>query len=161
MLAFVAAIFYLTIGLGRAARLVPLSVAVPTLGLLAFQLALDLSPRLARKYGRFEKKDIFRVEPLREKGLIPEGGEQEDAARSSRERDAFFWLLVSFASLYLLGVLAGLPFYTFLYLKRRSREGWLISAGISAGLWGLLYLVLIIALGARLYEGRVWEWFEK
>lgn len=160
LLAFVVAIFYMTLGLGRAARMVPLAVAVPTMCLLAFQLVLDLCPRLARKYGRLEKKDLFKVEPLREKSSARTASEPpaEEPAGGDKEANVFLWLLAMLASLFLFGFLIGLPLYVFLYLKLRSGEGWLISSGMAAGVLGLLSLILVFALRARLYEGELWGW---
>jgi hypothetical protein len=160
LLAFVMVLCYLTLGLGRAARLVPLAVIIPTLALLAFQLTLDLVPRLARKYGSLEKKDLFSVEPLREKSRDRANPEraQEEAIRSSRELISFLWLLAMLALLYIFGFPIALPVYTFLYLKRRSGESWQLSAAAAAGMCGLVYGVLILMLRVRLYEGRLWSW---
>ncbi|HET9531918.1 MAG TPA: hypothetical protein VFQ92_16280 [Blastocatellia bacterium] len=160
LLAFVVAIFCMTLGLGRAARMVPLAVAVPTMCLLAFQLVLDLSPRLARKYSSLEKKDLFKVEPLREKSSALTESEQpaEEPTGGEKESNVFLWLLVMLASLFLFGLLVGLPLYVFLYLKLRTGEGWLISSAMAAGVLGLLSLIFIFALRARLYEGELWGW---
>lgn len=159
MFAFVALIFSLTLGLGRVARLVPMVVVIPTLGLLLFQLLIDMFPRVAEKFSRFEKKDVFRVEPLREKSHNEAGAEQgEEGSRRSQEMIAFLWLSSMLALIYLFGFLIALPVYIFLYLRKRSDEGWLMSAAIAAGMFSLIYGVFILTLGIRLYEGNLWKW---
>ncbi len=65
--AFVSLLFYLTVNLSPVARLVPLTLLIPTLGLLIFHLVLDLVPRLEEIYRRFEKVDLFGVEQIRER----------------------------------------------------------------------------------------------
>ena len=67
IMAFVSLLFYLTANLSPVARLVPLTVLIPTLGLLTFQLVLDLVPGLEGIYRRFEKVDLFGLEQMRER----------------------------------------------------------------------------------------------
>lgn len=160
LFAFVAGLSVLTLGLGRVARLVPIVVVIPTFLLLALQLLLDLLPRLAEKYSVIERQDMFRVEPLREKSLSGQSAEQSEeiVLRRSRELNALLWLLAMFGLIYLFGFLIALPLYVFLYLKRQSKEGWLISITVAAGICGLLYGMFMFAIGTGLYEGHLWRW---
>lgn len=153
---FAGVICYLTFGLGRVARMVPLAVVIPTLLLLAFQLLMDLLPRLAKTYGGLEQKDLFRVESLR--GKIGQQAEDEEleALQRNREGKAFVWLLAMLALIYLLGFFIALPLYTLLYLKRRS-EGWVLSVVITVGIACLVYGMSLLDLGTRLYGGLLWE----
>lgn len=161
LIAFVSVILSLTFGLGRVGRLVPLTVAIPALGLLAFQLMLDLWPQVAKNYSRLEKKDLFRVEPLREKSRANTSSEgaAERMIRRGRESIAFLWLALIFLLIYLFGFLIALPAFTFLYLKVRSGEGWIMSVLRAAGMCVLVYGVFMLALDIRLHEGQVWHWF--
>ena len=65
LLAFALVILYATAGLSAVGRLVPLAVLVPTLGLLLFQLCLDLAPGFVRKHSLLEQKDVFGIEEMR------------------------------------------------------------------------------------------------
>lgn len=160
LFAFAAVILYFTCGLGRVARMVPFAVVMPTLLLLSFQLLMDMLPGLAKTYSRWEQKDLFQVEALREKvSQQAEDGEAE-MQQHNRERQAFFWLLAMLALIYFLGFLVALPLYTLLYLQRRS-EGWLRSVVIALGIACLVYGVSILNLGTSLYGGVIWRWLEK
>jgi hypothetical protein len=157
LVGFAGVIFYLTFGLGRLAAMVPFAVVVPTLALLLFQLIMDLLPRLAKTYGGLEQKDLFSVESLREKVSQQIEDAEGKAPQPDREGRAFLWLLAMLALIYLLGFLIALPLYTLLYLKRRS-ERWLIAVPVAVGIACLIYGMSILDLGARLYEGLLWQW---
>ena len=162
LLAFSGIMCYLSLDLSRVARLVPLRVVIPTLGLLVFQLLVDLIPQLAQKYGRFEKMDIFGVEPFRRKvrfqarAIPSEAAEEEPQGR--RELSMFLWVLAMLAFIYFFGLLVAIPFYTFLYLKGHAGESWLLSLSLSAVIWGLLYGVFVFILQVSLYKGQLWGW---
>ncbi len=158
LFAFAGVILYLTLGLGRVARMVPFAVVVPTLLLLVFQLMMDLLPRLAKTYNGWEQKDLFSVEAFREKVSQRVEEVEGEALQGNRERNIFLWLLLMLILIYLLGFLIALPLYTLLYLKRRS-ENWLIALLIAMGIGCLVYGMSILNLGTRLYGGLLWEWF--
>jgi hypothetical protein len=157
LLAFAGVILYMTFGLGRVARMVPLVVVVPTILLLVLQLMMDLLPGLAQTYGRLENKDLFGVQGLREKISEAVEAEEDGARQSHKERRAFLWLLTMLALVYLLGLLIALPLYTLLYLKSGS-EKWLTAIVMAAAIFGLIYGVSTINSGAPLYEGLLWNW---
>lgn len=160
LLAFVAVMFVMTLSLGRVARLVPLVVAVPTLVLLAVQLMLDAAPGLAASFSAMELKDPFGIRPRLESILaaVSNGGESDDARRHLREQSTFLWLTLMFALIYLFGFVVALPSYTFLYLHRRSGEGWMTSALVAAVMAALPYGIFVVALRLHLYEGVLWNW---
>jgi len=160
---FAVLVLSLTAGLGRVARMVPLAVAVPTLLLLIGQLCMDLAPRLAEGLSRWEKRDLFSVEPLREKSLgrIETDENGEPSPRARRERTALLWLSVLGCLVYLFGFLAGLPAHILLYWKMRSQARWAPSAVAAAGMLILLYLLLVQVLEFPLYRGRLWDWLSR
>ena len=100
LMAFVGIFFYLTINLSPVARFVPLIVLIPTLGLLIFQLVLDLVPRLQENYRRFEKADLFGVERIRERASVEE---KDKVSQSRQELNLLLWLLMLLTSIYLFG----------------------------------------------------------
>lgn len=160
--AFVGFMFYLTINLDPVARLVPLTVVIPTLTLLIFQLVVDLVPWLEQRYRRFEKVDLFGVEQIQKKVLSHDQTNSVKAineiSRGRRELSMFLWLLLLFPFIYLFGLLIALPTYTFLYLRWRSRESWTLSISMAVGMCSLLYGIFILVLRVRLYEGHLWRW---
>lgn len=154
LLVFVTVILYGTAGLSEVGRLVPLSVLVPTVVLLLVQLCLDLAPEFVQKHSVLEKKDVFGVEQMR-----PKAAEEADftASRAHREMSVFAWVAVIAGLMYLVGSLIGLPLFLLLYLKIHSREGWVLSVGVAAAMFGFLYGVFVAILHVRLHEGWLWS----
>jgi hypothetical protein len=160
LLACVGVSLYMTLRLGRVARMVPLAVAVPTFLLLALQLFMDLLPGLAQTYGRLENKDLFGVQGLREQIGNPVEVAEDKTLQSRRERKSFLWLLLMLALVYLLGLLIALPLYTLLYLKSGS-EKWLTAIVSALAIFGLIYGISVLDLGTQLYKGLLWDWLNR
>ena len=162
IMAFVSLLFYLTANLSPVARLVPLTVLIPTLGLLTLQLVLDLVPGLEGIYRRFEKVDLFGLEQIRERVPTQDQAEPvqgiDEGSRRHRELSLLLWILLLLILIYLFGFLIAPPAFTFLYLRWRSGESWKLSIAMAVGIGGLLYGVFILALRVRLYEGYLSSW---
>ncbi len=158
LLLCVTAFFILTLRLGTAARFVPLAVLIPTLGILGVQLLFDISPRLAERMGSNEKKDIFKVRAVQKPRSEERGDEADTEQARHSEREAFLWLFVLLGLLYAFGFLIGLPVYTFLFLKRVSKESWPTALALAFGLFGMMYSVFSLALRVQLYEGLLLSW---
>lgn len=162
LLTFVSFILYWTLELGRVARLVPFKVVIPTLGLLLVQLLLDLIPQWAEKYQQWERIDLFRVKPSRERTerqvSWQEEGTKGEMLKGSKELLIFFWIGLFLIFISFFGFFIAIPFYTFLYVRERAGEGWFLALGLSAGTGSLIYGVFTLLLGARLYEGLLWRW---
>lgn len=155
LLAFAAVILYATAGLSEVGRLVPLAVLVPTLVLLLVQLCLDLAPGFVQKHSLLEQKDVFGVEKTRLKAA--EEAANSGASRGRRELSVFAWVAFVPCVMYLLGSLIALPLFLLLYLKARSKEGWVLSIGMAVAMFGFLYGVFIAILNVRLHEGWLWN----
>ena len=155
LLAFAAVMLYATGGLSEVGRLVPLSVLVPTLGLLLVQLCLDLAPRFVRKHSLLEQKDVFGIEQMRPKAA--EEAANSAISRGSREVSVFAWVAFVPGVMYLLGPLIALPLFLLLYLKIRSKEGWVLSIGVAVAMFGFLYGAFVAVLNVRLHEGWLWN----
>ncbi len=162
LLAFVALIFYITLGLGPVARLVPLRVAVVTLVLILFQSLLDVLPRLAQRIHIIEQTDPLKTGQIKGVAKSPaRSNSHQGAARFptlTREVGVFLWILMIPAAIYLFGFLMAVPLYMFLFLKVRSREGYLVSIAAAIGLMCLLYGIFDILLSIRLEGGVIWRW---
>jgi hypothetical protein len=161
LLAFTALIFYITLGLGPVARLVPLRVVVVTLALILLQLLLDLFPQLTEKTYASTQTDPFKTEQIKgiDKGLSRHNHSnvQQEIPTFRKELRIFLWLLVIPTSIYLFGFFTAAPLYIFFSFKVWSREGWLKSIAAAIGLWSLLYVILHILLSIRLEGGIFWH----
>ena len=158
LLSFVLILFILTLDLGRVARLVPLKVVVPTLVFLVVQLVLELVPKLAQKFNRFEKIRFIESEQLRERTRISSAVSVMGKSRANRELRMFAWILSLPVFIYFFGLLIAIPMFMVFYLRWRSGERWLFSILMTAGMSGLLYGGFVIALRTHLYEGLIWNW---
>jgi len=158
LLSFVLILFIFTLDLGRVARLVPLKVVVPTLVLLVVQLVLELVPKLAQRFKRFEKLRFDKSEQLQEKTRIHSPVSVTENSRGKRELHMFAWILSLPVFIYFFGFLIAIPMFMLFYLRWRSGERWLFSILMTAGMWGLLYGVFVIALRTHFYEGLLWNW---
>jgi hypothetical protein len=160
--AYAGLMLHLTLNLSPVARLVPLIVVIPTLGLLVFQLVLDLVPWLERKYKRFEKADLLGVQQIKATVLSHDQPNSvnagDPAERSRRELKMLVWIALLPCVISLLGFQAALPAYTLLYLRGRAGESWMLSITVAAAMAGLLVGVFSFALRGRLYEGQLWSW---
>lgn len=159
-LAFAGTLFYLSFGLGSVARTVPFAIVIPTLLLLVVQLLMDLLPGLAAAYRRVENKDLFKVEGFRGQFGKPTRDKSSEALERKSEAKALLWLLAMLAMIWILGFVLALPLYTLIYLKKRS-EKWLVAIPIALVIGCLVYGLSLLNLGARLYEGLLWQWLER
>lgn len=155
LLAFAVVMLYATSRVSEVGRLVPLAVLVPTLVLLVIQLCLDLAPEFVQKHSLLERKDVFGIEKMRQKA--GEDAADSEASRGRRELSVFFWVAFIPGLMYLVGSLIALPLFLFVYLKVRSKEGWVLSIGMAAAMFGFLYGVFVAVLNVRLHEGWLWS----
>ena len=157
LLGFLGGILYLTISLNRVARLVPLAVVVPAIVFVSIEVLLELAPGLAKRNRFLEQKDVFRVEQFR--GSVHAETSSKIQARSAgREASVFAWVGAIPALIYIFGFLMAVPLFLFLYLRWRSKEGWLLSITTAATSVALLYFLFIEMMRVPLYEGRFWIW---
>jgi hypothetical protein len=156
LLAVTALILYLTLGLGRIARLVPLWVVVPTLGLLLLQLIADVAPP------RLNPRRPWLLMAARQMEIGGTGihtavaGPQSNDVRLAGRN--FIWISWMVISIYLLGLFYALPLYALLYLKTRAGQGWRSSIAVAATMGFILYALIVHVLGKTLDGGQFWIW---
>jgi len=153
-----------TLGLAPGARLVPLTVAVPTLALIVFQLALDLFPELGRRFALLDRDELVGVKQVREQ-VHPESlpvrehpTPEDPAEPPSGEAAAFGWMGAMLASAWLLGFALGGPLFAFVYIRFRGRRGARVAAAVAAGLGLAIVAVFDWAFDAPLWRGQLWTW---
>jgi hypothetical protein len=158
----VALALYLSVDLSPVARMVPLTVLIPTLGLLLIQLALDLSPRLARGWARLALTDVRGIEPAKqgpqESAQVSSGSTAAWADSRRGQGKAILSVLTVLASVYLCGFLIAVPVNTLVYLRVSAKESWVFSIGSALAMVGVFYCVFGLALDTNMYEGVLWTW---
>ena len=93
-----------------------------------------------------------------------EGGEAKDFQLSigkdtvRRTLTAVGWILAFFAAIVLLGFPIAVPLFVFLYLKLQGREGWILSAVMTAAIWGVFYGLFDLLLHLPFPAGWLLAW---
>ena len=120
-----------SLSLGPVARRMPLVVAVPTLVLLALELARDMRR--------------------------PRAGSPQ---RQASERVLFLWIACLLALVLLAGMAAGIPLFLLAYMRVHFRESWRASLLLSGAMAVMLGVGLQYLLGMPLHPGLVAGWLE-
>ncbi len=68
------------------------------------------------------------------------------------------WILGFFALILLLGFLAAVPLFVFLYLKGQGRERWVFSAVFTLVVWGFFYGLFDVLLHLPFPAGWIATW---
>ena len=126
------------------ARLFPVAIAVPTLALVAWQLAHDLFATTAPGAG-VRYSDIKPTEVEDGKSLY----------RASAE--AFGWLVGLLAVIWIAGFPAAMVLFALLYLRFRSGEKWWVAIATTVVMAGLLFLVFDGLLNVIWPDGLIAE----
>jgi hypothetical protein len=144
-------------GLSPVSRRAPLAVAVPTLALLALEIAGQISG--ARAGRRLRNLGIPGIASYVVGGRTKdEAAPPANGAGRRLELAMLGWACVLLASTCALGMAAGLPAFVYLYLRLQSGKPRRVAAGVAAGLWGVLYVVFVLALRIELFEGYLIPW---
>ncbi len=144
-----------TLLLRPAARLAPLWVLAPTVGLLLLQLLLDAAPGVARRLSALPRDSLFgaskRIDAWRRGGS--EGA--SPAERRRRERRMAVWVTVLVVLVYLVGFFAAVPIFLLPYLRLEAHVDWRGSLALTAVLVCVLYLVFYVMAPGSFPEGIV------
>lgn len=147
-----AGVVYTAMGYNSQARLMPLLVGVPVLVLAVLQTINDFRSQPKPKAGASQVADAVDI------------AQREGTARVTGLAGTlavYGWVLLVFVMIYLIGFVATTFLYTLLFMKVRSRMGWGISLGVSAGFLAFMYLLMIMALQVQLYDGILVLTFRK
>ena len=140
------------------AKIVPLIVAIPALGLVTLQLVMDFVPAVAKKLQRpagekdssgedemVEKRKDARRQPLT----------AEISKKRNKETNIFVWVIGLMGSIYLFGYLIAVPLFLFLFLRIRASASWLLSIIVTAAMEIVVYTVFMTILRIPLYKGLI------
>jgi hypothetical protein len=110
------------------AKMFPLSIAIPTLALVVYQLVHDL---FTRPWQAYEGPSYADIRPDKD---------VEFRIVARRGADAFAWLLGLLLAAWLVGFPAAIGLFCLLYLRYRSKEKWWVAAATAAVVVTVLYL---------------------
>lgn len=139
------ALIYEATGYSSDARLFPLIVGVPFLGLVVVKLALLLlQDRL-----QISSKELFDFD---EEFSQATGGDVSPGLRYHREFVMILWLVGLSALLWAFGFLPALLVFIFTFVELYERKP-VRAAAIAVGTYAFVYLFFIRLLGATIYGG--------
>ncbi len=125
------------------AGLFPWAIGFPLLGLLLLQFFRDLMGRTGvQSQGRHVEEE--------------DQGVPADVVRC-RTRNMFGWILIYFLAIWILGFTAGATLCCFIQLKFASKERWLMTLIMTAGLWAFVYLLFDRTLHVPFPAGYLFE----
>lgn len=133
------------------ARLVPLVIGGATSAILIFLTVTLFVPRVGRWWRGVGGGSFLDAVPEDEKEVEAERAE----ARRKRvlEFRVLAWLVALTALVYFFGFLPSIAVFLVAFLRVAGRESWKTSLLIATSVWGVIYLVFVVALGIRLYGG--------
>jgi hypothetical protein len=162
ILAIVAVILILTLQLGKAARTVPLWVAVLTGLLTLLQLLRELcaAERESRIVGTSDSPAEAAASGLSVRFLrasVAIAGEPEASVRA-KELQVLLWLALFALCVDFFGFLVAAPVFMLYAFKIWAGESWMVSVGSALGMLAVVYAFLRLLMPGRLVEGLFWRW---
>ena len=134
LLAWVGAVVGLSATMGTVARMAPLAVGIPTLVLVALELAGDL--KRARQ----------------------EDARMTSLAGTAQTPGAIAWLVGLAGVVAIVGVPIGVPAWLLLFLRLRAREPWRVAGAYAGTLALVVWGVVVSLMGVPLDGGAVTRW---
>lgn len=159
LILFFAAVIVGAMGYNPKARLIPLMVALPCLGMAIAQFILDLVGDRAKllsgeeEFSRGVMERFVREEVTEQKNGE---GKNESLRNVGRLLKSILWILSFVALVFLFGFLIAIPTFTLFYTRLKG-ESWSSSLFCAAGLWLAMYLPFVAIAKLSLYEGFVFR----
>lgn len=145
-LLFVSFFIYKSFAYSYLDRRMVLFFGIPAFILLVLLLLADNIPKLSGLHirARFFSDRVEKREPR------TDDVKQAESIKAKQDGQAwyvFLSLFVFFLMIAFLGFLIAIPIYTLLYLKFFSKESWMMSIVLTAGLWAIVYFGFAMLLG--------------
>jgi hypothetical protein len=141
MLAVLVGMTVFSVNFSQGSRMLPLFSGIFSAVLLAFLIAMVFSPKLATWYKRIERK----------------AGEDESVPLTVSERRKelriFSWFIGGTVLVYLIGFIAAIPLFLFLFLRFSAGERWKMSVLLPAIVTAVLYVTFVVILRVPLEGG--------
>ena len=128
------------LALPEGANLFPAAIAIPSLVLAVLLAIISLRSR--------GSATVPPPDAAGEVTLAPE-------ERRRRTAEVGVWFLGIFAAIYLLGFLIAIPVAAIAYLRLAAREGWVMSVGVAAFCWAVVFGVFDRVLHVPLPAGEL------
>ena len=132
------------------ARMFPWVIGIPMLILGLVQIALDL---------RGVGKTVGVSDP--EDDSTPSSATMAPELLRSRTLNIFCWIYGLLGLIWLVGFQVAVPVVVFCYLKIQSREGWIVSLGLTTVAWAFLWGIFDHFLHLPFPQGMVFQWLER
>jgi hypothetical protein len=126
-------------------RTLPLVSGTATSLLLAFLIAMSFSPQLAAWYKRIERK-------AGEDEAVPLTGQER-----KKELRVFAWFIGGSLLVFLIGFIAAIPLFLFLFLRFSAKESWKMSVLLPAIVTAVLYVTFVVVLRVPLEGGILFQ----
>jgi hypothetical protein len=143
---FFAVFLYETRGWRLQARLFPWAIGIPMLILALVHIFLELKG--------LDKNDGSDSPPMQYQPTYT----VDDAVIQRRTVNIFAWLFGFLGLIWLLGFDVSIPVLCFLYLKVRSKEGWLLSLVLTASAWLIFWGLFVRLLHLPFPDGQLLVW---
>jgi hypothetical protein len=89
---------------------------------------------------------------------MEEKREATDTGAQRRVARVAAWMIAFFAAIALLGFPVAVPLFVFLYLKLQGGEAWVMSIGLTAGVFAVFYGLFDALLHLPFPAGWLWGW---
>lgn len=151
---------FLTLPLGKMAKMVPIRVLVPTIVLLLLQLVRDWRAKqnilptfrqVPKTHGIVPKKQLYRKPSERQLNISGASG------NTGREYHILFLLVLIPALVYLFGFLFSAVLFICFYYRFCCKKSFWFSAAVSLGVAIFLYFAVIMFLGIDIKSGLIWS----
>lgn len=151
-LATALALWVLTFELNPLARLVPMAVAIPTVVLLALELARDLAPGINRMLTPYERLSLDKVERLKATRHA------EPTGRGQPAGVVVAWFALAPLLIVLTGFVVATVVYSIAFLRYKARESWSRSAALGIAIALPVAILPLAATGRPLTDGPLLRW---
>lgn len=147
------------------ARGAPLVISIPGLVLMLGWLATEIRTGGAATLRRKHDREVAISGEGQDSVSAPAKGKETSnirklpVPRALPELDPFLWVTGLLVLIWILGFQIAMPLFMFLYVKVRSREGWMLSIVLTVAAWAVAYFVFGHVLRIPLYEGIIAQQF--
>ncbi|MCZ6813576.1 MAG: hypothetical protein O7F14_05935 [Alphaproteobacteria bacterium] len=151
------------------ANFLPFVIGIPGMALAFLQVILDIRGFIIAK-GKIDPRTEFEIymaeltshteglelEVVKEKAeTLVEDHSLVAKSRNRQEMTLFGFFFFLLGIVLLFGFWIGTPIFLFLFLRYYAKEPLILSLMITAGVWSVMYFILVIVLSQIIFEGYI------
>ncbi len=151
------------------ANFLPFVIGLPGMALALLQVILDIRGFITAK-GKIDPRTEFEIymaeltshteglelEVVKEKAeTLVEDHSLVAKSRNRQEMTLFGFFFFLLGIVLLFGFWIGTPIFLFLFLRYYAKESLILSLMITAGVWSVMYFILVILLSQIIFEGYI------